>query len=267
MTGRLESLVAIVTGAASGHGRAIATTFAREGAAVVCADITREPRAGGYDSDPDLPTDALIVKNGGRAVFVETNVSKSDQVQRAIATAVDTFGRLDLMINNAGVFTTLKSIVDETEEDFDFTMGVNGKGTWLCCKYAITQMLKQEPGPNGQRGRIVNLSSIGGLVGLRNESAYCASKGAVANLTRALALDFGKQKISVNALAPGLVATAMARPFLEDPAVRETIEGNTPHYRIGNAMDIANATLFLSSMEAEWITGAILSVDGGFVAQ
>jgi NAD(P)-dependent dehydrogenase (short-subunit alcohol dehydrogenase family) len=267
VTRRLEGMTAVVTGASSGNGRSIATIFAAEGAAVVCADLRREPLPGNYDEEANLSTDELIVTRGGRAVFVETNVINLEQVERAVSTAVKTFGRLDIMVNNAGVFTGSKPIIEETEQDWDFTVGVNAKGTWAGCKFAIAQMMKQDVGPYEQRGRVINLSSIGGVVGLRNEASYCASKGAVANLTRALALEYGKERIAVNALAPGMVATAMGRPFIEDPAVGAIIQAGTPFYRLGVASDVGYAALFLASAESSWVNGVVLPVDGGFTAQ
>jgi NAD(P)-dependent dehydrogenase (short-subunit alcohol dehydrogenase family) len=143
-----------------------ALALAAEGAAVVCADIKKSALKEGYEKDNHIDTDDLIRKQGGRAVYVQADARSAADMKKIVETAVSEFGRLDIMINNAGVFTGLHTIVEETEEEFDFTMGVNGKGVWLGCKYAITQMLKQEVLPSGSRGKIVNIASIGGLVGL-----------------------------------------------------------------------------------------------------
>jgi NAD(P)-dependent dehydrogenase (short-subunit alcohol dehydrogenase family) len=264
---RLKNQVAIVTGASSGNGRAIALAFAAEGARVVCSDLKREAREGGYEADIKSATDSVITERGGQAMFVKADASKAGDVETLVRRAVEAWGRLDIMVNNAGVFTGLKTIVDETEEDYDFTMAVNAKGVWLGCKFAISQMLKQEPRGDGVRGRIINIASIGGLVGLAQEPAYCASKGAVVNLTRQLALDFAPHKINVNAICPGFLATAMVRPFLEDSALKAALEALTPWPRVGTAQDVAKIATYLASDDAEWATGAMFTVDGGFTAR
>lgn len=264
---RFDNQVAVITGTSSGNGRAIALALADGGAKIVCSDINKEARAGGYEEDAGIDTDDLIRKNGGAAIFVKVDASKSSDVKTLIDKAVAEFGRVDILVNNAGVFTGLKTIVDETEQEYDFTMGVNAKGVWLGCKFAITQMLKQEPRADGVRGRIVNIASIGGLVGLAQEAAYCASKGAVVNLTRQLAVDFAKERINVNAVCPGFLATAMVRPFLDDADLKAGLENLTPWPRVGTAEDVAKAVCFLASDEAEWMTGSMLTVDGAFTAR
>ena len=138
------------------------------------------------------------------------------------------------MVNNAGIFTGLHTIVDETEDEWDRTMAVNAKSVWLGCKFAIRQMLTQEP-VDGSRGRIVNIASIGGLVGLAAEPAYCAAKGAVVNLTRQLAVDFAPERINVNAVCPGFLATAMVRPFLDDPELNQVLHAKSPWPELGTA--------------------------------
>lgn len=264
---RFDNQVAIITGTSSGNGRAIALALAEQGAKVVCSDINKEAREGGYEQDAGVDTDDLIRKNGGEAIFVKVDASKSADMQTLIGKAVAEFGRVDILVNNAGVFTGLKTIVDETEQEYDFTMGVNAKGVWLGCKFAITQMLTQEPRADGVRGRIVNIASIGGLVGLAQEAAYCASKGAVVNLTRQLAIDFAKDRINVNAVCPGFLETAMVRPFLEDADLKAGLESLTPWPRMGTAEDVAKAVCFLASDDAEWMTGSTVTVDGAFTAR
>lgn len=264
---KFDNQVAVITGTSSGNGRAIALALAEEGARIVCSDINKEAREGGYEKDGGVDTDDLIRKKGGEAIFVKVDASKSSDMQTLIDKAVAEFGRVDILVNNAGVFTGLKTIVDETEQEYDFTMGVNAKGVWLGCKFAITQMLKQQPRADGVRGRIVNIASIGGLVGLAQEAAYCASKGAVVNLTRQLAVDFAKDRINVNAVCPGFLATAMVRPFLDDAELKAGLESLTPWPRVGTAEDVAKAVCFLASDEAEWMTGSMLTVDGAFTAR
>jgi NAD(P)-dependent dehydrogenase (short-subunit alcohol dehydrogenase family) len=178
---------------------------------------------------------------------------------------VQGFGRLDVMVNNAGIFTGLHTIVDETEDEWDRTMAVNAKSVWLGCKFAIRQMLTQEP-VDGSRGRIVNIASIGGLVGLAAEPAYCAAKGAVVNLTRQLAVDFAPERINVNAVCPGFLATAMVRPFLDDPELNQVLHAKSPWPELGTAQDVAKATVLLATDEARWATGTLLTVNGGFTS-
>lgn len=149
----------------------------------------RTARDGGYESDIDIATDDVIRANGGKAEYLETNAANYAAMEHLVRSAVDSFGSLDVMVNNAGIFTGLHTVVDETEDEYDRTMAVNAKSVWLGCKFAIKQMLGQEP-VDASRGRIVNIASIGGLVGLAAEPAYCAAKGAVVNLTRQLAVDF-----------------------------------------------------------------------------
>lgn len=271
MTGKLEDRVALVTGSSSGNGRAIALALAREGARIVCSDLKKNALAGGYEKDIGVDTDTAIAQSGGEATFIAADASKADAIRNVISHAVSTFGRIDIMVNNAGVFTGLHNIIDETEEQYDFTMKVNTKGVWLGCKYAITQFLKQELRKTSTgaevRGRIVNIASIGGLVGLALEPAYCASKGAVVNLTRQLALDFAPQRININAICPGFLATAMVRSFLEDKESNKLLHDLTPWPRIGTAEDVARAAVFLASDDAEWMTGSMLTVDGAFTAR
>lgn len=271
MAGKLENRVAVVTGSSSGNGRAIALALAREGARVVCSDLRKSALAGGYEKDLEVDTDAVIKQAGGQAAFIAADASKAADVRNVIDHAVSAFGRIDIMVNNAGVFTGLHNIVDETEEQYDFTMNVNAKGVWLGCKYAITQFMKQEPLKTSTgaevRGRIVNLASIGGLVGLALEPAYCASKGAVVNLTRELALDFAPERINVNAICPGFLATAMVRSFLEKEDTNKLLHDLTPWPRVGTADDVARAAVFLASDDAEWMTGSMLTVDGAFTAR
>ena len=265
MANKLLDKVAVVTGSSSGNGRAIALALAAEGASVVCSDIRREAREGGYEGDLLTPTDDVIRANGGKAEYVETNAADYAAMESLINSAVSSFGRLDVMVNNAGIFTGLHTIVDETEDDYDRTMAVNAKSVWLGCKFAIRQMLTQEP-VDGSRGRIVNIASIGGLVGLAAEPAYCAAKGAVVNLTRQLAVDFAPERININAVCPGFLATAMVRPFLEDPELNKALHEKSPWPELGTAEDVAKATLFLATSDARWATGSLLTVDGGFTA-
>lgn len=259
---RLEGKVAIVTGASSGFGRAIAKAFAAEGAKVVCSDLSKEARAEGYETDKELSTDEAIRKAGGQAIFVKCDVTKESEVEAVVQATVKEYGKLDIIMNNAGVFTHMAKIHECTEEEYEFTMGVNSKGVWNGSKQAITQMLKQ-----GKGGRVINLVSIGGLVGLANEPAYCASKGAAANLTRTLAIDYGPDAITVNGICPTFSPTAMCRPYYDDAAVKQFVEDITPLRRWVKPEEVAALAVFLASDDAACITGVNIPIDGGFTAR
>jgi NAD(P)-dependent dehydrogenase (short-subunit alcohol dehydrogenase family) len=259
MSHRLQNKIAIVTGSSSGNGRAIALALSAAGATIVCADLDKKARKEGYEKDLEIDTDDVIRKQGAKACYVQTDVRRAPEVENLVARTVSDFGRLDIMVNNAGVGAGLHTIVDETEEQYDLVMAVNAKGVWHCCKYAITQMLKQEPLETGSRGKVVNIASVAALIGGGRHPAYSASKAAVVNLTRQLAVTFGPQRINVNAVCPGLIPTAMTRPA--SPEDEEWHKGTlqyTPWPRLGTSQDVAHCVLFLSSPESEWITGVAL---------
>jgi NAD(P)-dependent dehydrogenase (short-subunit alcohol dehydrogenase family) len=226
----------------------------------VCADVQKHAREEGYEPDRQVDTDAAIRADEGRAEFVECDVSRSGDVEEAVTLAVERFGRLDVIVNNAGI--ACATVAEEPEDDYDAIMAVNAKGVWLGCRYACRQFLAQ-----GGGGCIVNIASIGGIVGLEGESAYSTSKGAVVNLTRQVAIDMARHRINCNAICPGYLDTAMTRPFFEDPELLRLVRGMTPWPRLGVPDDIAKAALFLASDDAAWITGAALVVDGGYTAR
>lgn len=259
---KLEGKVAIVTGSSSGFGRAIAEAYAREGAKIVCSDLKPDARKEGYEKDISVPTHEAIVKAGGEAIFVKCDVTKESEVEALVKAAVKKYGKLDIIMNNAGVFTHMAKIHECTEEDYDFTMAVNSKGVWNGCKQAITQMLKQ-----GSGGKVQVLVSIGGLVGLANEPAYCASKGAAANLVRQLAVDYGVDNITVNGICPTFAPTAMCRPFYDDAAVKKSLEDITPMGRWVMPEEIAALSVYLASSDADMISGNLIQIDGGFTAR
>ncbi|WP_158884954.1 SDR family NAD(P)-dependent oxidoreductase [Amycolatopsis anabasis] len=262
---RLKGQTAAVTGSSSGNGRAIALALAAEGAHVVCSDIRKSAREGGYETNTGQDTDDVIRANGGTAEYLDADASKAADVQAVVDRAVQAFGRLDVMVNNAGILNAPHNIVDETEEEFDRTILINGKSVWLGCKSALAQMRRQDV-VDGTRGRIVNIASIGGLVGLPLAPAYCAAKGAVVNLTRQLAVDFSAERINVNAVCPGFLHTAMLRPLLETPELNLALRGTTPWPDLGHAEDVAKAVVFLASGDASWASGTILTIDGGYTA-
>ncbi len=251
MGNRLSGKAAVVTGASSGNGRAIARRFAEEGASITVADVREDPRMGGE------PTHELIEAAGGDAQFVECDVSSIADLQDAVAATVDAYGSLDVMVNNAGVERQLP-IEEADEEDYDWLMDINLKGVYFGSQAAIQQMVEQDG-----EGVIVNMSSIGGIRGLDNSSLYCTSKGGVTNLTRELAVEHGENDIRVNALNPGFIETAMT---MEDGETADGILEQTPLGRAGQPEEVAKAALFLASDESSFVTGHNLVMDGGFTA-
>jgi NAD(P)-dependent dehydrogenase (short-subunit alcohol dehydrogenase family) len=268
MSNRLQNQIAIVTGSSSGNGRAIALALSAAGATIVCADLEKKARKEGYEKDLEIDTDDLVRKQGTKACYVQTDVRHASEVEDLVARTVSDFGRLDIMVNNAGVLKGRKTILEETEEGYDFVMAVNTKGVWLCCKYTIAQMLKQEPLESGSRGKIVNIASNTALIGRMRANAYSASKAAVVNLTRNLAVMYGPERININAVCPGLIPTALNRPTTpEGEQAHKAALQDTPWPRLGTPQDVAHCVLFLASPEAEWVTGIALVVDGGATAK
>lgn len=249
----LKGKVAIVTGAASGIGRESALAFARAGAKVVAADVTID---GGEE------TVRMIEGMGGEAIFVQTDVSKDDQVKALVEKAVATYGRLDCAHNNAGIEGMAGPCVACTEENWDRTIDINLKGVFLCCKHEIPEMLK------AGGGAIVNTSSVAGLVGFPGIPAYTASKHGVAGLTKAIALDYAKDNIRCNAVCPGVIHTPMVERFTGgDPEALKAMEATEPVGRLGKPSEIADAVVYLCSDEASFVTGIAMPVDGAYVAQ
>jgi len=268
MKTRLENQITIVTGSSSGNGRAIALALSSAGATVVCADLNKNARREGYEEDIEIDTDDVIQRRGGKAVYVQTDARCASEIENLVTRTVSEFGRLDIMVNNAGVFTGLNTILEEAEEGYDFVMAVNAKGVWLCCKSAIAQMIKQEPLESGSRGKIVNIASVAALIGLGRHHAYSASKAAVVNLTRNLAVTYGPQRVNINAVCPGLIPTALTRPTTPETEQWHGVAlQNSPWPRLGTPQDVAHCVLFLASPEAEWVTGIALPVDGGMSAR
>ncbi|HUX77123.1 MAG TPA: SDR family NAD(P)-dependent oxidoreductase [Anaerolineae bacterium] len=252
--GRLTGKRALITGAASGIGRATALLFAREGAAVAVVDVDE---AGGQ------AVAQAIQDEGGRAVFVCCDVTQAEDCRRAVQRTVDEFGGLDILFNNAGIIRRA-TVIGTTEEEWDRVMAVNVKSIFLLSKCAIPVMAQ------AGGGAIVNTSSGWGLVGGRNAVSYCASKGAVVNMTRAMALDHGAQNIRVNCICPGDTDTPMlrneARQLGQSDEVFLAEAADRPLQRIGRPEDVAQAVLYLVSDDASFVTGTALVVDGGGLA-
>ncbi|KAI0450497.1 NAD(P)-binding protein [Xylaria acuta] len=269
MSSRLSRKVAIVTGSSSGLGRAIALAYAHEGAAVVCADLNRQARAE-IPEEGRLCTDDAIMQEGGQAIFVKTGVSMAGDFEALAEEAVTTFGRLDILANNAGISIESgrpPAGVHETPESvWDKMMAVNAKSVFLGSKYAINQMLHQDSHESGHGGWIVNIASAHGLVAGRASPSYAASKAAVVNLTRQVALDYAEHKIHCNVIRPGYTQTANIRNTIENMSSYDEIKAMHP-MGLGVPEDIVGAAVFLVSDEARWITGTSLSVDGGYAAQ
>lgn len=254
---RLKDRTAIVTGAASGIGKAIAIRFAEEGANVIVADRTEEPREGGEK------TLDVIRAAGGAAEFVAMDVADWASVDAAVAKTVSRYGALDIMVNNAAIGVG-KPLLETSEEEWDRVMGVNAKGVFFGCKRSVQQMLTQSA-RDGVRGRIVNISSQHGMVRSPNDLAYGTGKAAVVYMTRQIAGDYAADGIVCNAVAPGKILTGKTGRAV-DADILAYSEARTPWPRLGRPLDVANAVLFLASDEATYITGENLMVDGGWMA-
>jgi NAD(P)-dependent dehydrogenase (short-subunit alcohol dehydrogenase family) len=258
MYGLLGGKVAIVTGASSGIGRAIAMSFAAEGAEVVIADIVPEPLEGGES------TLAGILAAGGRATFEYANVASWDDVDALIAKTVARCGRLDIMVNNAAIFSGTP-LLDTTAAEWAQVLDVNLTGMFNGCKRAVQQMITQEP-VREVRGRLINLGSQQGIVTAPRDTPYGVSKAGAIYLTKQIAVDYADKLIVCNCLSPGKIVTG--QPGLPmDPALLENARRRTPWPRLGRPQDIANAAVFLASDLATYLTGANLVVDGGWLAR
>jgi len=248
---KIQNKVAIITGAGSGIGKATAILFAKEGAKVIVAN--RRVDKG--------EATVLEIKNlGGEAIFVQTDVSKWEDVDRMVSKAVETYGKVDILINNAGI-VRFGPLHQTDEAIWNEIIDINLKGVFYCMKRVIPEMLKIG------KGKIVNIASIAGLVGFNQIGPYCASKGGIIALTRAAALEYAKNKINVNVIAPGVIKTEMTKGLLADEATKKGFEDQTPYPRLGESEDIAYAALYLASDEADFVTGEVLVVDGGWTVK
>lgn len=252
---RFDGKVAIITGGTSGIGLAAAKLFSREGARVVL-----------FARDPIRGKEAVeqITGSGGQAVFVAGDVSIAADCRRCVDVAIENYGRVDILFNNAGIIHVNRNLVETSEEEWDATLNSNLKGTFLMSKYAIPQIAKSGG------GAIVNNASIFGLVGGGGVAAYCAAKGGVINLTRAMAIDHAAQNIRVNCVCPGSVDTPLLEKEMDDlggaDLQRPKFASRHPMNRIATPEEIAHAIAYLASDEASFVTGIALPVDGGRAA-
>jgi NAD(P)-dependent dehydrogenase (short-subunit alcohol dehydrogenase family) len=252
--GRLAGKSAVVTGAAFGIGRATAEAFAREGARLIATDIQAEPLLALADE---------LRRDGTEVETVVGDVSVEDEARRMIGAAANRFGRLDVLVANAGIIP-LGDATEMTAADWDNVMAIDGRGMFLTCKFAIEAMV-----PTGG-GAIVCLSSISGLAGQKRQAAYGPAKFVATGLTKHLAVEWADRGIRVNAVAPGTIRTERVKQLPDEPGGAEylaAIEQMHPMGRIGEPAEVASAIVFLASDEASFITGAVLPVDGGFLAQ
>lgn len=245
-----ENKVAVVTGGSFGIGQATAIAFAKRGAKVVIADWIENQE-----------TLKVIKASGGDAKFIKCDVSKSKDVESLLKLTVEAYGRLDFAVNNAGIEGMTAPTHECSEDNFDKTIGVNLKGVWLCMKNELSVMLKQN------KGAIVNIASIAGLVGFPGLPAYVCSKHAVVGLTKTAALEYAKQGIRINAVCPGVIKTPMIdRTTGNDKTVEKQFEDMEPVGRMGQPEEVAEAILWLCSDSSSFVTGHAMAVDGGWIA-
>lgn len=244
---RLQDKVAIITGAGSGMGEATALLFSKEGAAVVCMDVKNAEQ-----------TAAQIVQAGGKATAITADVSKLADWEKTVQVTLQNYGKVDILCNVAGIAEDT-TIVETNEEEFDRVININLKGVALGMKVVIPEFLKREC------GKIVNVASLGSHCGLAGLPNYCASKGGVIALTRQVAIEFARRNIQVNSVSPGLIITPMQEQA--SPEMLAAYNSAIPMGKMGEAIDIAYAVLFLSSSESNYITGTDLLVDGGWCGQ
>jgi NAD(P)-dependent dehydrogenase (short-subunit alcohol dehydrogenase family) len=251
---RMQEKPVVVSGAALGIGRATAAKFAEEGAFLIIQDIQERPLLAFRDE---------LRRTGARVESIVGDVSRVEDCQAMIRAAVDAYGRVDVVVANAGIIT-LGDVVESTVDDWEKVMAVDGRGMFLTCKYAVEAMIKTGG------GCIICVSSISGVAGQNRQATYGPAKFVATGLTRHLAVEWASRGIRVNAVAPGTINTERVKAMAKEPGGREYLEAvkkGHPMGRLGEPEEVANAILFLASEEASFITGAVLTVDGGYLAQ
>jgi glucose 1-dehydrogenase len=251
---QLEHKVAIVTGSATGIGEAIATRMAQEGAAVAIDYITGQ-------QDKAAQVVSRIEQGGGKAVALEADVSKEDQITQLIARTVKAFGKLDIMVNNAGVERE-HPFLEMPLEVWNWVIAVNLTGPWLCSQAAARQMVNQ-----GNGGRIINISSVHEDLPMPTNAPYCTAKGGLRMMMRTIAVELAPHKITVNNIGPGAIRTPMDVPTLNDPAKRATLLAEIPLGRVGEPSEVAGLAVYLASDAAAYVTGSTYFIDGGMLRQ
>ncbi|MBD3330224.1 glucose 1-dehydrogenase [Candidatus Peregrinibacteria bacterium] len=248
----LKNKTAIITGSRRGIGKGIAEVFAEAGANIVISDIDLE--------DTKKTADEIADKYKVKTLALKCDVSNSSDVTNLLKKTIKEFKKVDIVVNNAGIFEPME-FTKYSEKDWDKTININLKGVFLCSQEALKYMKKQK------YGKIINIASIAGLVGYLGAASYCASKGAIINLTRELALEFANSNININAIAPGAIETPMTDFIKDDKKVMEQTLAGIPLKRIGKPKDIGYAACYLASDESSYVTGHTLVVDGGWISQ
>ncbi|MEE9584607.1 MAG: glucose 1-dehydrogenase [Candidatus Brocadiales bacterium] len=247
----LRGQVALVTGASKGLGKSMAMALAEAGADIVM--VARGPVK-------LAEAEKEVADMGVRTLMIAADVTIPEDVEKVVNQALAKFGKIDILVNNVGTYTG-KPIVESTTEDWSNLINTNLTSTYLCCRTVGKHMIER------QRGKVVNMAAAIGALGARNSAAYCASKGGVIQLTRALAVEWARYNITVNAIAPGTMETEITAKMLEDPKVRKALESKVPMKRIGRPSDLTGTVVFLSASGSDYITGQTIFVDGGFSVQ
>jgi NAD(P)-dependent dehydrogenase (short-subunit alcohol dehydrogenase family) len=248
---QLRNRVAIVTGASRGLGKSMAMALAEVGADIVLVGRDRERLEGASKEIADF---------GVKTLPVVADVTRTEEAEAVVSRTLEKFGKIDILVNNVGTYIG-KPIVESTIEDWYNLINTNLTSTYVCSRAAGRYMIER------QKGKVINMAAALGALGANNASAYCASKGGVIQLTRALAVEWAKYNINVNAIAPGTMETEITKTMLEDPTVRKAVTGKIPLKRIGQPSDLAGTVIFLASQASDYVTGQTIFVDGGFSIQ